>query len=498
MTTLNYAAPKTCAAMAKSNAFGRIMRGPVGSGKTTFMIMELLRRSMEQSPGDDGIRHTRWAICRQTLKSLKDTVLRDADAWIGGHGLGEWKVSESVYHVHFGDVVSEWLFLPLEDITDQGRLLSMQLTGAWLSEAIDMNINILAPLSGRIGRYPSGPHGAPTWCGIIADTNMPTIGSQWQFFMENLPPDWQKWTQPSGISKEAENLDWLNQTDQTKKLPIGHPMRLARGRAYYQRYIDQWGPESDWVKRYVYAEYGNDPSGTAVFQNSFRQDFHLVQETTLTPGYPVLIGQDFGRNPWCLVAQMDNRGKLVVHAEIPAINMGLEKHYMENVRPRLAHEQYLGFRFAVIGDPAGAAKDSHSEESSFDVLKRLGFVAVPATTNNIERRIEAVENLLGRQTDGGPTLVINAVGCPFLCRAMAGGYRFKIKKTNLYPQDEKSVPDKENGAMIGGTYVAFSHVVDCLEYLALAAHSGMQQYIGQQVYPKPRPRHSKVSSLGWT
>src|SRR5271165_164669 len=127
--SLVYTAPPTLASFMKSNAFGRIAAGPVGSGKTTACAIELLRRAVEQAPGADGIRYTRFGILRQTLKQLKDTVLKDCEAWL--QGLGHWKVSESVFHVTFNDVVSEWIFLPLESAEDQARLLSMQLTGAW-------------------------------------------------------------------------------------------------------------------------------------------------------------------------------------------------------------------------------------------------------------------------------------------------------------------------------------------------------------------------------
>ena len=112
---------------------------------------------------------------------------------------------------------------PLEDAQDQARLLSMQLTAAWLSECIEMNLDVVGPISGRLGRYPAGRRGAPTWHGMIADTNMPTELTPWHKFMEDLPPNWQKFIQPSGLSPNAENLNWLLQTKETIRLPIDHP-----------------------------------------------------------------------------------------------------------------------------------------------------------------------------------------------------------------------------------------------------------------------------------
>lgn len=468
----------------KSEAFGRLVAGPVGSGKTTACVIELLRRSMAQAKAPDGFRYTRHAIVRQTLKQLKDTVLKDCEAWLGG--LGTWKVSENTFHVVFDDVRSEWVFIPLEDATDQARLLSMQLTGAWLSECVEMDINILGPVSGRLGRYPSAKRGNPSWHGVIADTNMPTEMTDWHTFMENLPPDWQKWIQPSGMSPNAENLNWLTQTNETVKLPVDHPVRITQGRKYYERFVNMYGEDSDWVKRYVYAQYGDDPSGSAVFRATFKPDFHIVDDTRLIPGYPLIVAQDFGRNPWTLVCQPDHLGRLLVHQEIAATNVGLEKHINEHVRPVLLGNRYIGYKMMVVGDPAGVAKGSIAEESCFDALKRMGFPAIPAPTNNIEPRLRAVEAMLSRQANGGPALVISRAGCPWLCRAMSGGYRFtKTKQGGLRVVPEKN--DKEG----------FSHIADCLQYACLVYHGGMMPYIVQTLRPPPKPR-PPMPSGGWT
>lgn len=485
MTEVLYEAPPTIAAFSKSNAFGRLIAGPVGSGKTTGCVIELLRRSIEQTPGKNGLAYTRHAIVRQTLKQLKDTVLKDCQTWLSG--LGQWKVSENTYHIEFDNIRSEWIFIPLENAEDQARLLSMQLTGAWLSEAIEMNLDVVAPISGRLGRYPSGDRGTPTWHGMIADTNMPTELSAWYEFMENLPNDWQKFIQPSGLSPNAENLNWLVQNAETIKLPLNHPARLAQGRRYYERFVEMYGENSDWVKRYVKAQYGDDPSGLAVFKESFRLDFHVVDNTNIIPGYPLLIGQDFGRNPWSLICQADHMGRLIVHEEVPAVNIGLEKHVNEHLRPRLLTDRYIGCRVAVIGDPAGATKGNVAEESCFDALARLGLARFPAPTNDLDPRLRAVEALLNRQTNGGPSLMINRAGCPMLIRALAGGYRFIKTKGGA----TKPVPDKNDAE-------GYSHVVDALQYVCLAVHGNMGQYIAQRLTQRPRPKRPIISAAAWT
>jgi hypothetical protein len=471
----------------KSSAFGRLILGPVGSGKTTSCIMELLRRSIEQSPAADGLRYTRFTVVRQTLRQLLDTVVKDCRQWLEEGGMGAWKISDKTFYLDFGDVRSEWVFIPLEDQADQARLLSMQLTAAWLSEAIEMDISVLQPLTGRIGRYPSGPRGTPTWSGIIGDTNFPTEMTPWQEFCEHPPPGWDIFKQPSGLSAEAENLNYLNQNEDTIKLPVDHPDRLARGRLYYQKMIDTWGDESDWIKRYVKAEYGNDPSGQAVFATTFRPEYHLVDETYCYSGFPLLVGQDFGRDPWSLICQMDHMGRLIVHREVPANNTGLERHVLTALRPALMSDKFMGYRVALVGDPAGVARDSHSEETSFDLLARLGLPAFPAPTNDIDPRLRAVEAFLTAWVAGHPAIMINRQGCPKLIRALAGGYRYKLNREgNKAPKPDKN--DKDG----------YSHIVDCLEYVCLAAHGGMVGEIAKNLVPRPRPPGPTITAAGWT
>ncbi len=482
---LSYEAPPTCAQFMKSEQFGRLIAGPVGSGKTTAAVIELLRRAINQTPAKDGFRYTRFAVVRQTLKQLKDTVLKDCQSWL--KGIGYWKVSENTFHVAFDDVVSEWVFIPLENAEDQARLLSMQLTGAWLSECIEMDLDVIGPISGRLGRFPSGAQGTPTWHGWIADTNFPTEMTPWHTFMENTPLGVSIFKQPSGLSMEAENLNWLVQNEKTIALPVDHPDRLAQGRKYYERFVEMYGEDSDWVRRYVKAEYGDDPSGAAVFRASFRSDFHIVDETNPIPGYPLLIGQDFGRNPWSLICQMDHMGRLIVHEEIAGTNVGLEKHVNQSLRPRLYSDRYMGYKVALVGDPSGVAKGNISEESCFDALARLGLPAFPAPTNDIEPRLRAVETLLGRQTNGGPSLMINRTRCPMLCRAMGGGYRFtKMKSGALRTVPEKN--DKEG----------FSHVVDDLQYVALVVHGGVVPEITRRLQPRRKNVAPKFSARAWT
>jgi hypothetical protein len=477
-------APPTVAKFMKSEAFFRGIAGPVGSGKTTGCIFELFRRACEQRPGADGLRYTRFAILRQTLSQLQMTVLKDIMSWL--KDVATWKVSEKTIFIEFGDVRSEWVLIPLENPEDQHRLLSSQLTGAWLSEAIEMDVDLVAPIAGRCGRYPSAQLGVPTWFGIIADTNFPAEGSDWHKTMAiDIPPDWQWFLQPGGMDPAAENLEYLVQTEETIALPESDPRRKDQGRKYYQRLLGS--KSQDWVRRYVHAQYGDDPSGTAVFRESFKMGFHVLDEVLPVHGIPLIVGQDFGRDPWAIITQMDHKGRLRVLGEVRADDIGLEQHLRIGLRPTLNDARYLGRPIILVGDPAGRSKDSLYEETSFDLLKRAGFMAYPAPTNDIDPRLRAVEVFLLGQRDGGPMMLIDRQRCPHLVRALAGGYRYAKTRAGV----RKATPDKT------GPGAQFSHVADALEYACLAHHGGMGQMMAARLTKQRTPR-ARMPTGAWT
>jgi hypothetical protein len=482
MSLIRFDAPPTVAAFMKSASFGRLVAGPVGSGKTTGCIFELLRRALEQAPAQDGYRYTRFAIVRQTLKQLKDTVLKDILSWLGA--VAAYKVTDNTVFVEFADVRSEWLLLPLEEAEDQRRLLSMQLTAAWMSECIEMDVNLVAGIAGRCGRYPSGARGTPSWFGIIADTNMPTEGSDWHRFMDtDQPEDWDVFIQPGGLEEFAENLAWLTQTAETLKLDVDDPLRLAQGRLYYERLARSSNP--DWVRRYVHAQFGNDPSGTAVFRESFKGSFHVRDNLIPNRFAPLIIGQDFGRDPCSAITQVDTRGRLICLEEVIAEDIGLEAHVQNNLRPVLLQERYLGIPIIIIGDPSGTSKSSIYEETTFDVLQRMGFKCVPAPTNDLDPRLRAVESWLLKQYDGSGAMIFDRQRCPTIIRGLAGGYRYAKTKNGT----RKPTPEKNK----------YSHPVDALQYACLVAHGQMNAVIGRVLGgQRRRSDRPRVSAAGWT
>lgn len=466
MGGVSFVAPPTVGKFMASDSFIRLIIGPVGSGKSTGNIMELLRRSVEQAPDHTGVRKTRFAVVRNTLPQLKQTCLADIQALLSP--IVNYRVADSTVQIRvetaeWGKVESDWLLIPLDSKEDQQRLLSLNLTGAWISEFREIPISLVEALAGRVGRYPSKALGGPTWFGIVGESNPPDEDSEWHNKLEiERPPNWAVFHQPGGMEPTAENRD---------NLPPD----------YYENLVANNSP--DWVDVHVHAKYGQSLSGQAVFRRSFSPGFHITyNKLSHNPMYPLMIGQDFGRTPACLIGQVDSRGRLLILGEEASSDMGIEQFVTTLLRPRL-YREFAGMPAFIVGDPAGRHKSQTGEESPFDVLKRLGFKAYAAPTNDIDSRLRAVESLLLRQTDGGPMLLVDGGACPQLCAALKHNYRYRRKQTG----DLDDKPEKKH---------PWSDLADSLQYMALAVNGNYTAKVmneGRSRMTAPRP-----SVAGWT
>jgi len=464
-----YTSPTTITQFMQDNSFARWVIGPLGSGKTAGMIMELTRRMREQAPDANGNRPTRFAVVRNTLQQIRQTVLPDIMTWLGP--VAQFKFTDSTIYFNFPlddgtRVKSEWLLIPLDSPEDQKRLLSLQLTGAWMAEFRELPYEVCAAVMGRVGRYPSPAVVKPTWEGIIGESNPFSEGSDWyRHLVLELPKGWNFFRQPGGLSPEAENR---------ANLPADYYERLAGGHS------------DEWKKVHIDGQFGDDLSGQAVFRASFNPAVHISNTTLyVNPHRPIMVGMDFGRTPTALICQVDTIGRLIVFEEVTSVDMGLHKFLTDKLSPILHNEVYQSRRVFVVADPAGRSKTQIGEESLFDVLQSHGFVAYPAPTNDISRRLSAVEALLvGRRGDKPGALLIDGNKCPLLCRALKHDYKYARRQNgSIDDKPEKSHP--------------WSDLADSLQYAALGTQVNATGRIMQR-FTRQVPTGPRISPAAWT
>jgi len=114
------------------------------------------------------------------------------------------------------------------------------------------------------------------------------------------------------------------------------------------------------------------------------------------------------------------------------------------------------------------------ERSAVDIIKAEGLRVIPAKTNNVSARINAVDEYLMRQVDGDPAFLVDP-RCTQLKAAMMGGYRFK-------PKGDGDIDKNKH-----------SHVAEALQYLMLHIGNASEGHVLHQ-----RREIKRTSPIGWT
>lgn len=468
-----YNASPTINKFAALNSRIQLLLGPIGGGKTTGVLMKTLKLAHEQSPNADGDRKTRWGVARNTRPQLRDSVLKTVFDWLPPDGKRIiWRESDMALHLNLPlpdgtTVKSEYLFRPLDTAEDAQRLLSVEYTGVWLSEFREIPLQLLTDALSRTGRYPSMADGkGATWYGVLGESNMPVRGSEWYTYLElERPEHCEVLKQPSALSPLAENLEFLPPD-------------------YYSTLMN--GATARWIQAHIKCEYPDSLDGKAVYAESFDTSRH-VSKTPLRPMHDtlVLMGVDQGRSPAAVFCQVDGAGRLRLLGELHASDCGMDKFARQYIRPYVV-ANFAGLPLLAVIDPAGRTKNDVNDVTPFDTLQKYGFKVITAPTNQVERRIEAVERFLLAH-DGFLACPRSA---PKAIEGLANSYRFKLK-TNGEPEDR---PEKRH---------PISDLQDALQYVALqvgGAHYGrvVERAMRRQGADRSESRRPPPPVRGWT
>lgn len=458
--TVEYTPSPTLERFHASNAFVRGVRGPIGSGKSVACCWEIWTRAAEQVPGPDNVRRSRWVATRNTYGELTTTTLQTWLDWFPEDRFGKVVHGAPIMHncrwpLDDGTQVElQMWFLALDRPEHVKKLLSLEITGAWMNEAREQPKAVLDALTGRVGRYPAKREGGASWFGVIMDTNPPDSDHWWYGLAEETSPEgFEFFSQPPGDSDEAENVE---------NLPPGYYERLKAGKT------------DEWVKVYVRGEYGFVMDGKPVYPE-FRDSLH-VREFDLVKGLPLYGGMDFGLTPAGLFAQRMPNGQIRIHSELVTDDMGIKR--FGALWHREALLRYPGMEFArITGDPAGQARND-DETTSFDLLRAEKVPAVPASTNSFTLRREAFAAPMTRLIDGEPGLIVHPQ-CRRLRKALAGGYHFK--RVAVAGADRfHNEPDKG----------PLSHVAEAGQYLVLGMGEGQAIKRAPDFNAANRQRHA--------
>ncbi len=434
----------------------RLMMGPFGSGKTTACLMEMPIRACLMPRSPDGVRRSKWAIIRNTSGQLTSTTLESWLKWASQLGHIESRQKPNLEYKHTfndGDGVVELrlIFLPLDLLGARGKLLSLELTGAYLNELSELRSYVLTDVIGRIGRYPwPEGEGEPYWTGVIADTNPPPTESWiYEKFEKKKLTEHSLFKQPPGLLKDEDGT-WL---------PNIHADNYQRlGDKYYMRMTH--GSTEEWIKVYCCGEWGIFSDDKAVY-STYNDDIHSGVNVEAVAGVPLVLGFDFGLTPACVVEQLLPNGQLIMVREFisPSI-MGLRTFLDNHVMPGLARH-FNGFDIeAVACDPAGSQRAQADSEAKtcIEILEQVfdRLIVKPSWSNIIARRLDAVEITLNRLVDGQAAFVLNRKYCNTIRTGFIGKYCYK-KILRRDGDAYTEVPDKNE----------YSHPHDAHQYACM-------------------------------
>jgi hypothetical protein len=482
----------TAYAAIMSKAFVIGMRGPVGSGKSSAGCAFIMKGALEQPPDATGVRRTRWAVIRNTAPELKSTTIPTFTSWFpeGVHGRVVY-ASPIVYHIQVPKtdrnpgVDCEVWFIALDRPQDVRKLLSLELTGAWVNEAREVERVIVTRLTERVGRYPprhAGPSIAPQ---ILMDTNSMDEDHWWYQAFEverqdklvelsdgaQLSIEWAQFVQPPAVLEVAESSEGMCVSVEpgytglqfrkaecihsAGKLwavnPNAENLPNLRAGYYHQQIANRKLEEIQCYQqnKYVYVADGR-PVIPEYVPSLMGGDWPILESIPLT------IGIDAGGGtlaPAMVVAQRHRRGTWIAQGEFCGDDMGMERF-------RDAGMQYLGEQFpnfpisAVWTDPAAEKRDEIYETKVNDYFKAIGWPVRAAPTQDPETRIDAIRRPCGRLIDGKPGLLVAKHRAPRLHKGLSGSWYYRRLQVGGSERHEPKPIKNE-----------FSHPADALGYL---------------------------------
>lgn len=460
--SITYNATKTAAQYHLDGSRVRLLLGPVGCGKSVANCIEILIRARQQEPGSDGIRRTRWAVIRNTYPELKATTIKTWQMWYPEQDFGPIKWSSPItHHLHFDDVDCEVIFLALDSAADIKKLMSFELTGAYINELQFIPKSIFDICLQRINRYPSKMQGAPiTWAGLITDTNPPD-NEHWIYrtFEDKKPVDFAIYKYDSAlkkISQVPENIKYT--TSLAGTMYINNP---DADYSYCQNDPNYWltlvsGYDDEQIKVYLMGQYGLFIDGKAVHPE-YNDSLHFTARTLdAEPNIPIGLGWDFGLTPACAIVQLTPMGQLIVLDELFSDSMSLRDFAEYIVIPHL-NMRFPFWREKYISrhDPAGQTGSQTDGKTCQGILEELGISSEPAASDNSPTaRRDGLKYFLRRLVNSEPGFLLT-FGCKRLRKALQGAYQYERIRSVDDRYHEK--PKKDH----------YSHISEALEYIAM-------------------------------
>ena len=389
--------------------------------------------AVDKKKGFERITSTRFAIIRNTQTELRLTTQKTVFDWFpfGQELKRDHQYTFTWKDYQGGNLDVELLFLSCDNPDDMKKFKSLELTGYWSDESIEIAEEVKRMLKTRIGRFPTK---SPYKCGIET-TNPPDVEHPvYSNYKWHRPPPGPL---PTGQPLEGHVGFWQPPRENQRNLD----------KNYYNDLRAAFRDNPDWINSYLEGKPGAIVKGRLVYAN-FRQDYHVAKEPLIWTGGELYRGWDnTGNNPACVVLQLPSANMVQVLREFWTDGEGIVDFTRRVVVE--CNRQFPSARFTDYADPAGGNRFSRQGggfTSNAELMKGEGVKVIPSE-QNFATRINVVDQLLGR-IDG---LLIDLT-CTRLINGFVSGYVFpEIGTTGTYGPE--AVKNK------------WSHPQDSLQYV---------------------------------
>lgn len=485
----------------RSEDYFQVVRGPLGSSKTTTCFAKVLKLFQEQRPDAEGVRRSRIAAIRATYPELSSILIPDVKKLLrpemGKVIMGHPPVAKLSYPLPDGTrVESEIVFLAVDRVDDIRKLRGMQLTFIWINELrFVVDSSIVAEALSRCNRYPA-PMWSP-WVGGLADSNAWDEESWIEqfatgFLDEELSDQlgaWKFFTQPPAVIRTDHNDPdgYKSQSGGYWRVNPGAENLDKLGPEYYANQIAT--NKDDWIRVNLANELGFSLAGKPVHPK-YSEERHREKENYKPVAHlPIFVGLDFGMTAAAAYLQKDVLGVwhwfdeiVLEEGGIPTLCTCIKYKNAEWAAAMGVEERML--RITYIGDPSGDATKETDEKTAFQIMAADGIYAIPARSNDTAIRREALDRPLSRDIGGMPGIMLSP-RCKVSRKGLASGFiykRLKVAGMEVF----KDVPDKNK----------FSHVIEAGEYGLMNAgeHAIVDSTFNRS--PQGRARNKPIQPTG--
>jgi len=411
--------------------YTRGIRGPIGSGKSSACCVELFKNASQQEQFN-GVRKTVHGIIRNTYGELKTTTIKTWLNWFGDITRIIYSspiVGKVRYNLPDGTKVEcDLIFVSQDRPKDVARLLSLELTMAWINEAKEVPFSAL-DAEGRTDRYPDPMKEVKaTRPGMIMDTNSCDISCWWYEYSEKLKPDgYRFFNQPAALIKRQKGKTFYYEPNDRAE----NVQYLGSGYDYYLRQVN--GKPKEWVDVYILNQYGSPDPGNRVY-GEYSTENHTDVE--FNPELPFYWTNDFNYSPLSS-AILQIKGDNVYAVDEIII------HHADVVQAAIEfadrYQDYKHLPIHIYGDASGHAGAKHGQITNYikirEYLQGHGFIVkmhVPRANPGIRDGQNAVRAKICDAT-GKRTFFVN----PKKCRTIDEGFMaLKTKKGSTFLEDE--------------------------------------------------------------